>query len=271
MNRKIIGITVGTPISISKIGSELKPVKTVNSIAPDLTGNVKILAEDVGAPTKEQLEELSYELDNLPKADWIAKKEWQGDDIPGFEKTILFERKKVDLYPLTTFSIQPSIQYSVLWDGVAYELTGKTYEYKPYLGNGSLDHDGAPDTGEPFCFSTTDYSDICSRVTKSTSDLEEITFKVVTGNCIGFNKLPFECLPDGVVKRVNGIAPDEYGNVHVDGSGGTSLETDETLKLADGKLSVNTTDTVEKSNHLPVTSAAVYSLVGDIEAALAAL
>lgn len=37
---KIIGATVGTPTSISKIEQELKPVKTVNGIAPDTKGDI---------------------------------------------------------------------------------------------------------------------------------------------------------------------------------------------------------------------------------------
>lgn len=39
---RIIGITVGTPTSPSKMEEELKPVKTVNGIAPDENGNVVV-------------------------------------------------------------------------------------------------------------------------------------------------------------------------------------------------------------------------------------
>lgn len=46
------------------------------------------------------------------------------------------------------------------------------------------------------------------------------------------------------------------------------FETDETLKLEDGILSVNTTDKIEAGNILPVTSAAVYVTVGNIEVLL---
>ena len=42
MNRKIIGVTVGTPISPAVIEEELKPVKTVNGVAPDENGNVVV-------------------------------------------------------------------------------------------------------------------------------------------------------------------------------------------------------------------------------------
>lgn len=39
---KIIGVTVGTPTSPKKIEEELKPVKTVNGVAPDENGNVEV-------------------------------------------------------------------------------------------------------------------------------------------------------------------------------------------------------------------------------------
>ena len=40
--RKIIGVTVGTPLSPSKIDDKLKPIKTVNGEAPDENGNVTV-------------------------------------------------------------------------------------------------------------------------------------------------------------------------------------------------------------------------------------
>lgn len=42
---KIIGVTVGTPTSPAKIENEIKPVKTINGIAPDDNGNVEVKGE----------------------------------------------------------------------------------------------------------------------------------------------------------------------------------------------------------------------------------
>ena len=56
-----------------------------------------------------------------------------------------------------------------------------------------------------------------------------------------------------------------------EGGGGVYFETDETLKLEDGILSVNTVDVVEEDNTLPITSAAVYAEVGNINALLATI
>ena len=49
---------------------------------------------------------------------------------------------------------------------------------------------------------------------------------------------------------------------------GVQFETDNTLTLKDGILSVNTADVVERDNTLPVTSAAVFTEVGNINALL---
>lgn len=51
-------------------------------------------------------------------------------------------------------------------------------------------------------------------------------------------------------------------------AGGVNFETDHTLTLQDGILSVNTIDSVEQDNTLPITSAGVYAAVGNIEALL---
>lgn len=49
---------------------------------------------------------------------------------------------------------------------------------------------------------------------------------------------------------------------------GVEFETDETLSLKNGILSVNTANDVEQDNTLPITSAAVYTTVGNIGAIL---
>lgn len=49
---------------------------------------------------------------------------------------------------------------------------------------------------------------------------------------------------------------------------GVNFTTDETLTLHDGILSVNTADTMEQDNTLPITSAAVFAEVGNINALL---
>lgn len=52
MSRRIIGATVGTPLSPAKIADKIKLVKTVNGVAPDQSGNVSIAVKDGKTPVK---------------------------------------------------------------------------------------------------------------------------------------------------------------------------------------------------------------------------
>lgn len=63
-----------------------------------------------------------------------------------------------------------------------------------------------------------------------------------------------------------GAAVEEYLKEHP--VEGMKFETDETLTLENGILSVNTADKVEQDNTLPITSAAVHVTVGNIETLL---
>lgn len=89
----------------------------------------------------------------------------------------------------------------------------------------------------------------------------------IIGNTVG---TPMN--PDFIKKKlkpvtsINGIEADENGNVNI--SVGGNVETDETLIIKDGVLSVNTTDQMEQDNTLPITSAGVYATVGNIEVLL---
>ena len=62
---KIIGVTVGTPTSPAKMAEELKPVKTVNGIAPDKNGNITVNNKTLTIPYNKEtynkyLSELKY-------------------------------------------------------------------------------------------------------------------------------------------------------------------------------------------------------------------
>ena len=74
-----------------------------------------------------------------------------------------------------------------------------------------------------------------------------------------------------IASRVEEIAEDveQLKQTGGGGSGGNvDFRTDETLILKDGVLSVNTTDSMEQDNTLPITSAGVFATVGNIEALL---
>lgn len=76
---------------------------------------------------------------------------------------------------------------------------------------------------------------------------------------------------DGILSWTNDRGLPNPAPVRIKGDDGTEFEVDATLTLVDGILSVNTADDVEKDNTLPVTSAAVYTEVGNINALLATI
>lgn len=84
-------------------------------------------------------------------------------------------------------------------------------------------------------------------------------------------------IEQGVVRTVNDTPPDENGNVNVAGSASSWDDlTDkpferigDNLKVVGGELTVDTAPNVERDNTKPITSAAVYVEVGNINALLA--
>lgn len=72
---------------------------------------------------------------------------------------------------------------------------------------------------------------------------------------------------DGNRKLVFGIPRGRDGG-GTGGGGGVDFTTDETLVLENGILRVNTTDVAEADNTRPITSAGVYTIVGNINAIL---
>ncbi len=80
---KIVGVTVGTPISPNTIEKALNPVKTVNGNAPDENGDVQLsvgMPEDMAA-LEESMNELNATMEEL--FDGVAGISEMLDDING--------------------------------------------------------------------------------------------------------------------------------------------------------------------------------------------
>lgn len=84
------------------------------------------------------------------------------------------------------------------------------------------------------------------------------------------NKIQFDFAPSK--SDMPAVQPVQVELPAGQGSGGNvAFETDETLTLKNGILSVNTTDQMEQDNTRPITSAGVYNIVGNIEILLGKL
>lgn len=79
----------------------------------------------------------------------------------------------------------------------------------------------------------------------------------------GVSAVPTGDIPDKQIEKAVNKYLDENPI-----SPGVKFETDNTLVLKDGILSVNTTNQMDQDNTLPITSAGVFATVGNIEALL---
>ena len=89
-------------------------------------------------------------------------------------------------------------------------------------------------------------------------NLKDVSARKSIGSCSELQTETKHCLVDAI-------------NELCKKTGQASFDTDETLTLKDGVLSVNTADVVEADNTLPITSAAVNTTVGNIEIILATI
>lgn len=86
------------------------------------------------------------------------------------------------------------------------------------------------------------------------------------------NKIPADPPPDVYAQVMEliqkGVSEEQIATAVEKYLDENPTQTDETLKMENGILSVNTTNQMEQDNTLPITSAGVYATVGNIEVLL---
>ena len=111
------------------------------------------------------------------------------------------------------------------------------------------------------------FEDWVSRVTDAAQEVEQAVDRLTGLDAQAVTLAPGEKayveLRDGVL--IFGIPQGYSGSGE---SGSTVLATDETLRMKNGVLGVVTASSVEKDNTLPITSAAVFTEVGNINSLL---
>ena len=105
---------------------------------------------------------------------------------------------------------------------------------------------------------------------KTAYNLPTLAFaRVIVGDTVWNSETIEKDHPDIIAEFNARIAELERKVAHGGGGGGgVYFEVDDTLKLENGVLSVNTTRKLEQDNTLPITSAGVFATVGNIEALL---
>lgn len=122
MSRKIVGVTVGTPLGISAIKEKLNPVTSVNGVEADENGNVEITIPDSGG---------NVELDTtLTQSGKAADAKAVGDKIAEITGISLAEPAEDDMPKVFITGVKPTTKDDVLAE---MEYVSKTDKFHAYL------------------------------------------------------------------------------------------------------------------------------------------
>lgn len=202
-------------------------------------------------------------------ADRLAKEK----EIRPAIENVLAETKKIEVVRLVSFELSHTRQEIIDAAEAGKTIIGTDGNGVVYVYTGMEESNIDQKTSVPtFCALTSSYD------SNGNSVQRYIQFKpdgesIITGQKRVSAKNPRPLVFSGAVNAT--YYGHETVNITIpkggEGGGGTAFETDESLTLKDGILSVNTADVVEEDNTLPVTSAAVFTEVGNINALLATI
>lgn len=166
-------------------------------------------------------------------------------------------------------NIKLGVEYTVVFDGTEYKCvaqdvsseapSGSAVNMYACIGNAVIVKNTLADTGEPFIFVITDVMYNGSAVQQAigiiynTPDVSSVDHTV------------------SIKAEYKALIKPEYLPADISG-GAPAFTTDETLtRTEDDVLKVNVTNEVAADNYLPISSAAVYEQLGNINALLAAI
>jgi hypothetical protein len=194
---KIIGVTVGTPNSPAKMGEALKPVKTVNGIPPDETGNVDVSGFrgdwNQNDPTAQDY------VKNRPfysEESWAVVHEEQTvhfmTDSYGIQGVWIHAAPHIcDAYPVGTTC-------KVVIDGEEFVGVIDSQNNNRYFGNAHLYWHDLADTGESFCVASGGLDTLFIYTTKPVT-MCKVSVLACDGETV--KKLDAKYLPDVVAKQ----------------------------------------------------------------------
>ena len=178
-----------------------------------------------------------HKLDNkFIDADWMATNEYRKNT----DLVIPEQAVSGSFWYNLQQKLLPGIIYDVYLNDICYPCVCYNHDDGGvYLGNGSLSGStSVPHNNEPFCiFCPYEYAQQ-GVFYKNTSLSYPLNLKVLGHSYTVYNQLPEEYLPDCVVKSVNGISPNEEGNVEIKaGVDSEDLSTAVEAALAEAKAS----------------------------------
>jgi len=195
---KIIGVTVGTPLSVDKIKEKLKPVTSVDGVKADENGDVKV--------QRTHWKEVEHSVELFEKTDLTGETYYHPERI-GLETGVVYEA----IYNGNFYDVTP-VPYT---SGEVDDKAGLILVKKDDIVRNQYN------TGLPFAF--VEYDAATAAATGNGAfarpmDGSATAYLFITGDRTIWHKLDKGYLPDnlGTVKKVNGRLPDEFGRVNVD-------------------------------------------------------
>lgn len=193
--RKIIGVTVGTPTSPTKMERELNPVKTVNGQTPDENGNVEFNIPEGFSGSWNDLKDRPFGVETVTRRETIVE-----------EVVVTPDAISGAGFPQYTFTDADAAFSDLLFNkgctnvftigGVEYSI--KHESNATIIGNKSLMAASAPDTGESWCIRR--FSNVQLILYTKTADpytfalYEEVMEEVCT-------KMDESFIPETIVRR----------------------------------------------------------------------
>lgn len=206
---------VGQIFMVAEVDAEGKPAKwkavdLPQAETPNFAANEGEKGYIEGRTHYVDAKGIVHKLDNqFIDADWMATSK------ENIDTSVVIPEQK--LSGLTTFwnklnmSIQPGITYDVHINGMVYPCAAINDGDGVRLGNNT----SLTLNNYPFCITWAGGSATSGFFFTDGTLGSSVYLKVTGHSWTEYNKLPEEFLPDGVVKSVNGTAPDEKGNVNI--------------------------------------------------------
>lgn len=280
MRKKVIGVTVGTPLKPSKIEEKIKPIKTVNNVGPDENGNVEIKIPEGANGKTPYIKDGNWWIGDTDTG--VKAKGTDGKDgINGtglYRGTVVFDEDSAssDETEIVETIDKPNGDPFIVGDMVI-ETNGKIWRIFDNKGHVTLVTSTKGDKGDTYELTDTDKSEIAAKVVemlggnpvyavidennivtiKGLSEDESYTFKLEMedGSAVGVGEFD----PDQAINQIP-ISTDASGNLFVGTNGEQGYKTGARLSLSSGGETTSNATDYECTGFIPATQTSVLSV-----------
>ena len=236
MRKKVIGVTVGTPLKPSKIEEEIKPIKTVNGIAPDENGNVEISGAGGENGKTPYIKDGNWWIGDTDTG--VKAKGTDGKDgINGtglYRGTVVFDEDSAssDETEIVETIDKPNGDPFIVGDMVI-ETNGKIWRIFDNKGHVTLVTSTKGEKGDPYTLTDTDKTEIAAKVVE-----------MLGGNPV------YAVIDENNIVTIKGLSEDESYSFKLEMEGGSAVDV--------GKF-----EPAQSINQIPISTDASGNLFSD--------